>query len=88
MIETDMDRLARRVDSLYGQREKQPDIPAVYFVMPPTSKLSEMDEAKSLVLLFLRELPGLALELAAFALVVARRAWRWCRQWKRTPKGG
>lgn len=83
MIETDMDRLARRVNEIYGEGKNTPDIPAVYFVTPPTSKLSEMDEAKSLVLLFLRELPGLALGLAAFALVVARRAWRWCRQWKR-----
>jgi len=87
MIESAFDLFARRVDELYSER-KQPDIPAVYFVTPPTSKLSEMDEAKSLVLQFLRELPGLALELAAFALVLARRAWRWCKQWKRTPQVG
>lgn len=82
---TDLDRLSARVESLYGERKERP-VPAVYIVEPPTSKASEMTEAKALVLSFLRELPGFALELVAFALVLTRRAWRWLRQWKRVPK--
>lgn len=89
MIESDFDRLIRRAESLYGHREEQPRIPAVYVVEPPaTPRHSEIDEARALVVAFLRELPHFALELVAFALVLTRRAWRWCKQWKRTPKGG
>jgi hypothetical protein len=85
---SDLDRLSARIEALYGEKSQMPAVPAVYLVTPPTSKLSEMDEAKSLVIQFLRELPGLALEIAAFVLVLARRAWRWLRSWKRTPQVG
>ena len=84
MIETDMDRLARRVNEIYGERKNTPDIPPVYLVTPPpSSRPREIDEARGLVLAFLRELPDVALTLAAFTLILVRDAWRWCRQWKR-----
>jgi len=89
MIESDFDRLVRRVESLYGERQNSPAVPPVYFVEPtPAAKPSELDEAKALVLAFLRELPGLLLTLAALAVVGIRRCWLWLRQWRRTPQAG
>jgi hypothetical protein len=88
MNETDFDRMVRRAESLYGEQRQQPNIPAVYLVTPPTSKASELDEARGLVLAFMRELPEVALTLVAFAVILARHAWRWLRSWKRTPKEG
>jgi len=85
-MQTDFDRLVKRVESLYGEQRQQPNIPPVYLVTPPTSKASELDEARGLVLAFLRELPGLALTLAALAVVGLRHAWLWLRSWKRTPQ--
>jgi hypothetical protein len=85
-MQTDFDRLVRRVETLYGEQRQQPNIPPVYLVTPPTSKANELDEARGLVLAFLRELPGLALTLAALAVVGLRHAWRWLRSWKRTPR--
>jgi hypothetical protein len=83
-MQTDFDRLVRRVEMLYGEQKQQPNIPAVYLVTPPTSKATELDEARGLVLAFLRELPELALTLAALAVVGLRHAWRWLRSWRRT----
>lgn len=88
MIESDFDRLARRVDELYSER-KQPDIPAVYFVPPPQMpKQTELDQARALVVAALREIPDIALTFAAMFVLLARDAWRWCKQWKRTPQIG
>jgi hypothetical protein len=84
MIESDFDRLVRRAESLYGEQRQQPSIPALYIARSPASKATELDEARGLVLAFLRELPGLALTLAALAVVGLRHAWRWLRSWKRT----
>jgi len=83
-MQTDFDRLVKRVESLYGEQRQQPNIPPVYVVTPPTSKASELDEARGLVMAFLRELPDLALTLAAVLVILARNAWRWLRSWKRT----
>ncbi len=89
MIESDFDRLVRRAESLYGEQRQQPQIPAVFVVEPPVvAKASELDEARGLVLAFIRELPDLALTLAALAVVGLRHAWRWLRSWKRTPQIG
>jgi hypothetical protein len=86
-MQTDFDRLVKRVESLYGEQRQQPNIPPVYVVEPPTApKRDELDEARGLVLAFLRELPDLALTLAALAVVGLRHAWRWLRQWRRTPQ--
>lgn len=88
MIETDFDRMVRRAESLYGHREEQPRVPAVYVVEPPQMpRHSEIDEARALVVAFLREIPEVMLTLTAFAVILVRDAWRWCKQWKRTPKG-
>ncbi len=85
MFESDFDRLAKRVESIYGEQRQQPNIPAVYVVEPLTvPKANELDQARALVLAFLRELPDLALTLAAMLVILARHAWRWLRQWKRT----
>jgi hypothetical protein len=89
MNETDFDRMVRRAESLYGHREEQPRIPAVYVVEPPQMpRHSEIDEARALVVAFLRELPELMLLAAALAVVGLRRCWLWLRQWKRTPQIG
>ena len=89
MIESDFDRLAKRVESIYGEQRQQPNIPAVYVVEPLTvPKANELDEARGLVMAFLRELPEVALTLAAMLVILARHAWRWLRQWKRTPQVG
>lgn len=89
MIESDFDRLAKRVDAIYGERKNQPDIPAVYVVEPPQMpKRDELDEARALVLAALRELPKIMLLVAALAVVGIRRCWLWLRQWKRTPQVG
>jgi hypothetical protein len=89
MIETDFDRMVMRAEMLYGSDQKQPVIPAVYVVEPPTvPKANELDEARSLVMAFLRELPDLALTLAAMLVILARHAWRWLRSWKRTAQAG
>jgi hypothetical protein len=87
MIESDFDRMVRRAESLYGEQKNQPAIPPVYFVEPATApKRDELDEARGLVMAFLRELPDLALTLAAMLVILARNAWRWLRQWKRTAR--
>ncbi len=87
MFETDFDRLAKRVESIYGEKRQQPDIPAIYVVEPPAvPKANELDQARGLVMAFLRELPDLALTLAAMLVILARHAWRWLRQWKRVAK--
>jgi hypothetical protein len=89
MIESAFDRMVRRAESLYGSDQRQPAIPAVYVVEPPAApKRDELDEARALVLAFLRELPDIALTLAAMMVILARHAWRWLRQWKRTAKDG
>jgi len=86
---TDFDRLVRRVEGLYGERKNAPVIPAVYIVEPSAApKRDELDEARALILSFLREVPRLTLTLAALAVVGLRHAWRWLRSWKRTPKEG
>jgi hypothetical protein len=86
MIESDFDRLAKRVDAIYGER-KQPEIPSVYVVEPPQMpKQGELDQARALVVAFLKELPELMLLVAALAVVGIRRCWLWLRQWKRTPQ--
>ena len=86
MIESDFDRLTRRVESLYGERQQQPDIPAVYVVPPPQMpKETELDQARALVLAALREIPDIALTFAAMFVLLVRDAWRWCKQWKRKP---
>jgi hypothetical protein len=85
---TDLDRLSARIESLYGERSHLPNVPPVYVVEPPaTPRHSEIDEARALVVAFLRELPDVALTLTAFTVILVRDAWRWLRQWKRT-KGG
>ena len=89
MIESDFDRLVRRVESLYGERQTTPAVPPVYLVEPTSAaKPTELDEAKALVLAFLRELPELMLILVALAVVGLRRCWLWLRQWKRRPQVG
>jgi hypothetical protein len=89
MIETEMDRLARRVESLYGQKQNTPNIPPLYFVPPPPPpKESELDQARALVIAFLKELPELMLLFVALGVVGIRRCWLWLRQWKRTPQVG
>jgi len=89
MNESDMDRLTRRVESLYGERSKQPVIPAVYVVpRPQTPQQTELDQARALVVAFLKELPELMLLVAALGVVGIRRCWLWLRQWKRTPQVG
>jgi hypothetical protein len=81
--------MVERAESLYGERKNAPVIPAVYVVEPATApKRDELDEARGLVLAFFRELPELALTLAAMLVILARHAWRWLRQWRRTPQVG
>ncbi len=89
MIESDFDRLVRRAESLYGERNEAPAIPAVYFVEPPAApKRDEVDEAKALIVSFLRSIPEMLLTLAALQLLLVREGWLWLRQWKRTPAAG
>ena len=54
-------------------------------MVEPTAvaKSSELDQARGLVLAFIRELPELALTLAAMLVILTRNVWRWLRQWKR-----
>jgi hypothetical protein len=88
MIESAFDRLARRVDELYSER-KQADIPAVYFVPPPQmAKETELDQARALVIAFLKELPELMLLFVALGVVGIRRCWLWLKQWKKVPQVG
>jgi hypothetical protein len=88
MIESAFDRMVRRAESLYGSDQRQSNVPPVYVVTPPNTKATELDEARGLVVAFLRELPDIALTLAAMLVILARNAWRWLRQWKRTAKHG
>jgi hypothetical protein len=89
MIESDFDRLVRRVETLYGERNEAPAIPAVYFVEPPAApKRDEVDEAKALIVSLLRSIPEMMLTLAALQLLLLREGWRWLRQWRRTPQVG
>jgi hypothetical protein len=83
IMQTDFDRVVKRVESLYGEQRQQPNIPPVYLVTPPTPKASELDHTCGLVLAFLLELPDLALTLVALAVAGLRHAWRWLRSWKR-----
>ncbi len=86
---TDLDRMHARADALYGEKSQLPSVPPGYVVEPPaTPRQSELDEARALVVAFLRELPDVALTLTAFAVLLVRDAWRWLRQWKRTPQIG
>jgi hypothetical protein len=87
-MQTDFDRLVRRVEMIYGEQKQQPNIPALYIARSPASKATELDEARALILSFLREVPRLTLTLAAMLVILARHAWRWLRSWKRTPQGG
>jgi hypothetical protein len=87
MFESDFDRLVKRADSLYGERKDQPAIPAVYVVEPPHApKPDELDEAKALIVSFLRAIPEVLLTLLAMQLLLVREGWRWVRQWRRTPR--
>jgi len=75
---TDLDRLSARIESLYGERSHLPNVPPVYVVEPPaTPRHSEIDEARALVVAFLREIPDILLTLAAMLVLLAREAWRW-----------
>ncbi len=86
---TDFDRMVERAESLYGERKNAPVIPAVYFVEPPAApKPDELDEAKALIVSFLRAIPEMALTLAALQLLLVREGWRWLRSWRRTAKDG
>ena len=79
----------RRAESIYGTPDKQPPHSGLYFVTPPpAAKPSEIDEARALVLAFLREIPDVALTLAAMLVLLVRDVWRWVRQWKRMPQVG
>ena len=79
--------MVRRAESLYGERGNQPVIPAVYFVEPPAApKRDELDEARGLVLAFLREIPDILLTLAAMLVLLAREAWRWLARKLRSNK--
>jgi hypothetical protein len=87
MIESDFDRMVRRAESLYGERKDASDIPAVYLVTPPNApKPDELEEAKALIVSFLRAIPEVLLTLAALQLLLVREGWRWLRQWKRVAK--
>ena len=89
MIESDFDRMVRRAESLYGERKDQPVIPAVYMVTPTAApKPDELDEARALIVSFLRAVPEIALTLLAMQLLLVREGWRWLRQWRRTPQNG
>jgi len=89
MIETDFDRMVRRADSLYGERQNAPAIPAVYVVEPrQMPKQGELEQARALVLAALRELPELMLLAAALAVVGIRHCWLWMRRWKKTGQVG
>ena len=89
MIESDFDRMVRRAETIYGEQRQQPQIPAVYVVEPPpAAKPTELDEARALVIAFLRAVPQVMLTMIAMQLLFAREAWRWLRQWKRTAPGG
>jgi hypothetical protein len=84
---TALDRMYERAESLYGERKDQPAIPAVYLVEPPAApKPDELDEAKALIVSFLRAIPEITLTLLAMQLLLVREGWRWLRQWKRTPQ--
>ena len=87
-MRSDVEQLFRRADSLYSTKE-QPQHPGIFVVEPSiAAKPTELDQARALVLAFLRELPEVALTLAAMLVILARNAWRWLRQWKRTPQVG
>lgn len=86
---SDLDRLSARVESLYGEKQNAPAVPSVYFVEPPQMpKQTELDQARALVMSFLREIPDIALTFAAMLVLLVRDAWRWVRQWRRTPQVG
>jgi hypothetical protein len=87
-MRSDVEQLFRRADALYSTKE-QPQHPGIFVVEPPAvAKANELDEARGLVMAFLRELPEVALTLAAMLVILAPHAWRWLRQWKRTPQVG
>ncbi len=89
MIESAFDRLAKRVESIYGEQRQQPQHPAVFVVEPlPTAKPTELDEARAVVIAFFRAVPRVMLTMIAVQLLFAREAWRWLRQWRRMPKDG
>jgi len=89
MFESDFDRLAKRVESIYGEQRQQPQHPAVFVVEPlPTAKPTELDEARALIVSFLRSIPEMLLTLAALQLLLFREGWRWLRSWRRMPKEG
>jgi hypothetical protein len=47
-----------------------------------------VDEAKALIVSFLRSIPEMLLTLAALQLLLVREGWRRLRSWRRTPKDG
>lgn len=76
----------KRADALYSSSQ-QPQHSGIYVVPPPPqAKPSELDEAKALIIAFFKELPEIALTLAAMMVLLVREAWRWLRQWKRIAK--
>ena len=78
-----VEQMMKRANALYSSSQ-QPQHSGLYVVTPPdAAKPSELDEARALVLAFLREIPELALTFAAMLVLLARDAWRWCKQWKR-----
>jgi len=80
---TGVEQMMKRADALYSS-SPQPQHSGLYFVTPPeAAKPTELDEARALVLSALREIPDVALTLAAMLVLLARDAWRWCKQWRR-----
>ena len=68
---SNVEEMMKRAESIYGRPDNQPPHGGLYFVTPPpAAKPSEIDEARALVLAFLREIPEIALTLAAFAVIL------------------
>ena len=87
-MRSDVEQLFRRADSLYSTKE-QPQHPGIFVVEPSiAAKPTELEQARALVVAFLKELPELMLLVAALAVVGIRRCWLWLRQWRRTPQVG
>jgi hypothetical protein len=87
-MRSDVEQLFRRADSLYSTKE-QPQHPGIFVVEPSiAAKPTELEQARALVVAFLKELPELMLLVAALAVVGIRRCWLWLRQRRRTPQVG
>jgi hypothetical protein len=52
------------------------------------AKETELDQARALVIAFLKELPELMLLFVALGVVGIRRCWLWLKQWKKVPQVG